>query len=266
MRPLLARRPGAASRRIRIFCWSRENWCGSCSRWRCWIRGKENSRSATLPRSSRGGDNGRDGANGFTVLTTRLELIAATAETVSLELRNVVQFATALGVPVPASWPPPLNDEGSQRWYLEMLQRPASAVGWALWYLIRREPTRELVGVAGFKGRPVDGSCEIGFSLLPSFQGNGYATEASRELIRWAFSHHDVERVTSETLPDRPDSIRVMEKCGMRFIGDGNPEEGQRTVRYAVDRAEEITEETEATDSQTGERGNGDERIGTNKH
>jgi hypothetical protein len=30
----------------------------------------------------------------------------------------------------------------------------------------------------------------------------------------------------------------VMEKCGMWFIGDGNPEEGRRTVRYAVDRAE----------------------------
>ena len=112
----------------------------------------------------------------LTVLTNRLELIAATAETVSLELHNVEQFATALGVPVPSSWPPPLNDEGSQRRYLEMLQRHASAVGWALWYLIRREPTRELVGVAGFKGRPADGSCEIGYSLLPSFHGSGYAT------------------------------------------------------------------------------------------
>jgi len=88
-----------------------------------------------------------------------------------------------------------------------------------------------LVGVAGFKGRPVDGSREIGYSLLPSFQGSGDATEASRELIRWAFSHRDVERVTSETLPDLLDSLRLMEKCGMRFIGDGNPEEGQRTVR-----------------------------------
>src|SRR5258705_2003346 len=77
----------------------------------------------------------------LTVRTTRLELIAATVETVSVELHNVEQFATALDVPVPSSWPPPLNDEGSQRWYLEMLQRHASAVGWALWYLIRREPT-----------------------------------------------------------------------------------------------------------------------------
>src|SRR3954464_491660 len=142
----------------------------------------------------------------LTLRTTRLELIAATAETVSVELHNVEQFATALAVPVPSSWPPPLNDEGSQRWYLEMLQRHPDAVGWALWYLIRREPTRELVGVAGFKGRPTGGSCEIGYSLLPSFQGNGYATEASRELIRWAFSHRDVEQVTSETLRDLLDS------------------------------------------------------------
>src|SRR5206468_10934924 len=101
------------------------------------------------------------------------------------------------------------TDESSQRWYLEMLQRHASAVGWALWYLIRREPTRELVGVAGFKGRPADGSCEIGYSLLPSFHGSGYATEASRELIRWAFSHRDVERATGETLTARSDRLNT---------------------------------------------------------
>src|SRR3954464_10866782 len=101
----------------------------------------------------------------LTLRTTRLELIAATAETVSSELHNIEQFATTLGVAVPSSWPPPLNDEGSQRWYLEMLRRDASGVGWGLWYLIRREPARELIGVAGFKGRPANGSCEIGYSV-----------------------------------------------------------------------------------------------------
>ena len=170
--------------------------------------------------------------------TTRLELIAATVDTVSLELHDVEQLALALNVPVPSAWPPPLNDEGSQRWYLDKLQGNPAVVGWALWYLIRREPYRELIGLAGFKGVPSNATCEIGYSLLPPFQRHGYATEASRELIQWAFSHGDVERVTCETLPDLMDSIRVMEKCGMRFVGDGNPEEGQRTVRYIVNRAE----------------------------
>ena len=51
-----------------------------------------------------------------------------------------------------------------------------------------------------------------------------------------AFAHREIESVTAETLPDLTASIRVMEKCGMRFVGDGNPEEGQRTVRYAITR------------------------------
>ncbi|HZT75497.1 MAG TPA: GNAT family N-acetyltransferase [Vicinamibacterales bacterium] len=169
--------------------------------------------------------------------TSRLDLIAATADTVALELRDVAAFATAIGVPVPAQWPAPLNDEDSQRWYLDMLQRDPRSVGWALWYVVRREPQRELIGVVGFKGRPDDGECEIGYSLLPAFHGHGYATEAARALIGWAFAREDVARVTAETLADLVDSIRVIEKCAMMFVGRGSEEAGQPTVRYAVTRA-----------------------------
>lgn len=170
--------------------------------------------------------------------TLRLELIAATSETVALELQDIPLFAAVLGVPVPSSWPAPLNDEGSQSWYLDLLQRDPDAAGWALWYLIRHDQQRELVGVAGFKGRPLAGGCEIGYSILPACQGYGYATEALRELIRWAFTHDNVEHVTAETLPHLIDSIRVMEKGGMKFVGSGHPEQGEPTVRYAVSRLE----------------------------
>jgi len=73
-------------------------------------------------------------------------------------------------------------------------------------------------------------------SVLPPHHGCGYATEAAAALVAWAFAHREIESVTAETLPDLTASIRVMEKCGMRFVGDGNPEEGQRTVRYAITR------------------------------
>jgi ribosomal-protein-alanine N-acetyltransferase len=170
--------------------------------------------------------------------TTRLELIASTAETTSLELYDLGRLAGALQVAPPASWPSPLNDESSQRWYLDMLNRDTDAVGWGLWYLVGPASDRHLVGVAGFKGRPSGGSCEIGYSVLPPFHGCGYATEASRRLIAWAFTHPDVEQVIAETLPELRASIRVMENCGMRLVGDGNPEEGQRTVRFAIKRHE----------------------------
>lgn len=107
-----------------------------------------------------------------------------------------------------------------------------------LWYLVVPQNERQLVGTAGFKGKPRDGSCEIGYSLLPGFGGVGYATEAARRLIDWAFEHPEIEQVTAETLPDLAGSIRVMEKCRMRCVGDGTPEGDIRTVRYAVSRAE----------------------------
>ena len=84
----------------------------------------------------------------LTLRTPRLELIAATAESTTLEMQDIAAFASALDVVPPASWPPPLHDAGSGG------------------------------------------------------------------------------------------SIRVMEKCGMRFVGEGTPEGDIRTVRYAVSRAE----------------------------
>jgi [ribosomal protein S5]-alanine N-acetyltransferase len=176
--------------------------------------------------------------NDLRLRSSRLELIAATLELTKMELHSVSDLANTLGCAVPASWPPPLNDDESQHWYLQMLERDPGAAGWALWYIVRDESgmPRQLIGSAGFKGRPKDGICEIGYSLLSMHQGLGYATEAAGLLIGWAFEHSEVTSAVAETFPDLTASIRVMEKCGMRFLGNGNPEQGQPTVRYQVTR------------------------------
>jgi RimJ/RimL family protein N-acetyltransferase len=44
--------------------------------------------------------------------------------------------------------------------------------------------------------------------------------------------------VIAETFPDHLASIQVMRNCGMRFVGEGKPEEGKPTVRYSVARNE----------------------------
>ncbi|MBD0327516.1 MAG: GNAT family N-acetyltransferase, partial [Pyrinomonadaceae bacterium] len=92
------------------------------------------------------------------------------------------------------------------------------------------------IGGCGFKGKPAaDGTVEIGYSMLPEFQCAGYATEAAGALVRWAFSHAEVARVIAETYPELRPSIRVLEKNGFRFIGDGSEE---RVIRYALTREE----------------------------
>jgi [ribosomal protein S5]-alanine N-acetyltransferase len=129
-----------------------------------------------------------------------------------------------------------LNDEHSQQYFLASLQKAeASDAGWNLWFCIRREP-RELIGNAGFKSSPKDGLVEIGYSMLETHQRQGYATGAVRGLLSWAFQKPEVQRVVADTLPGLTPSIRVLEKSGFAFVGDGPVEDGMRTIRYELTR------------------------------
>lgn len=171
------------------------------------------------------------------LFTTRLELVAATLELAEAEINDLSVFARLLDVPRPTTWPPPLNDDHSQRQFLASLQQAErSDVGWNLWFCIGREP-RGLLGNAGFKGRPKSGFVEIGYSMLEAHQRNGYCTEAVRTLIHWAFEHQEVHTVVAHTLPGLTPSIRVMEKCRFVLVGEGPIEDGMRTIRYELNRA-----------------------------
>jgi len=170
------------------------------------------------------------------LLTSQLELVAGTVELAEAEINNIALLAQLLDTPPPKSWPPPLNDEHSQQHFLASLQKakPGDA-GWNLWFCVRREP-RELVGNAGFKGSPADGLVEIGYSILETHQRQGYATGAVRALLGWGFQNPAVRRVVADTLPELMPSIRVMEKSGFVFLGDGPIEDRMRTIRYELTR------------------------------
>ncbi|HJX83280.1 MAG TPA: GNAT family protein [Candidatus Angelobacter sp.] len=90
-----------------------------------------------------------------------------------------------------------------------------------------------------------DGTAEVGYSIVPEFQRQGYAPEATKALIAWAFGHPQVTRVIAHTLPELQPSIRVMEKNGFTFTGAG---EEPGTIRYDLtredwQRREEVAEE-----------------------
>jgi len=57
---------------------------------------------------------------------------------------------------------------------------------------------------------------EIGWALHPDAQGKGYATEASREMLRLGFEELGLHRIIAECDPRNVASIRVMERLGMR--------------------------------------------------
>lgn len=66
------------------------------------------------------------------------------------------------------------------------------------------------------KEQAVGVQAEIGWCIDPAFEGNGYATEAVRELIRIAFEELGLRRLTALCFADNEPSWRLMERVGMR--------------------------------------------------
>ena len=60
---------------------------------------------------------------------------------------------------------------------------------------------------------------EMAFNLSRSYWRQGYATEAVREMIRFAFKRWVLNRIEGTCMLDNIASARVMEKLGMKFEG-----------------------------------------------
>ena len=126
-------------------------------------------------------------------------------------------LAAALGVAIPNSWPPELYDGDDLRRFGDLLANPLNA-GWGLYYLLERA-SPQLVGVAGYAGRPTaDGVVELGYSILPPYRRNGFATEAVSKLVEHAFCEPTVRCVAAETFPELLPSIGVLVKSGFRQV------------------------------------------------
>jgi Acetyltransferases, including N-acetylases of ribosomal proteins len=66
---------------------------------------------------------------------------------------------------------------------------------------------------------PVFHSASLGYCLEESAWGQGYATEAARALLLWAYGTLDLNRVQAETDTRNVASARVLEKLG--FVREG---------------------------------------------
>jgi RimJ/RimL family protein N-acetyltransferase len=124
---------------------------------------------------------------------------------------------------VPENWPPETLVDALPL-FLSWLEASPDRVGWFGWYALapgEGAAAPVLVGGGGFKGPPEDGTAELGYSVLPQFQGRGYATEIAGGLVRWAMGQMGVTRVVAETEWANPASVRVLTKSG--FIRNGTP-------------------------------------------
>jgi ribosomal-protein-alanine N-acetyltransferase len=95
-----------------------------------------------------------------------------------------------------------------------------------LWLLYAKD-THEVIGMAGFYSFFAESQPQLLYALHPDYWGKGFATEASRQLLRYAFQRLGYSYVDASCDAPNTDSIGVMERLGMhRFKEetiDGKP-------------------------------------------
>ena len=177
--------------------------------------------------------------------TARLSVTPFTPALVEAALGGRAPLGRALGVRVPDDW---LQDEGEGEEILpviaEMLRADVAnrAFEHGGWWLILHRADRTLIGeVTCREPRDGTGTVEIGYGVVPAYQGQGYATEAEGAVVDGALHRPGVARVVACCLRDNAASQRVLEKLGLWQIGtDGGLLVWERR-RRGVDRASRVT-------------------------
>ena len=79
----------------------------------------------------------------------------------------------------------------------------------------------EFIGWCGLKYRPELDEIDLGYRLIKKAWGKSYATEAAQNTLDHGFKKLDIRLITGRAHIENIASIKILEKIGMQFIGEG---------------------------------------------
>lgn len=180
-------------------------------------------------------------------------MTAAVLTTQRLELRTITEEDLDLHMAL-INTPAVMRHLGGVKTRAEIAEKHArsralfAAEGFSFMMMWERT-TGELVGHCGMKrvdnpNAPNPGDCEIGWLVREDCWRMGYAYEAMRAVIDWAFAVHHAPHLVALTSQANSGSWSLMEKLGMErrkdldFSDPTFPPEDNPTIQYAITKAQ----------------------------
>jgi RimJ/RimL family protein N-acetyltransferase len=143
----------------------------------------------------------------------------------TLERLTGARFADPAAPPYMAEALPVVRDR---------LREAPEELSWWNWLVVRGEG-REAVGSVAFAGPPDrEGAVLIGYAMYPAHEGRGYATEAVRAMIDWAFAQPGVREVRALAPVWNTPALRVAENVGMRPVATEEDDDVGEVLLYAL--------------------------------
>jgi RimJ/RimL family protein N-acetyltransferase len=167
------------------------------------------------------------------IVTPRLNLITVTPETIRSEQAGDKRLGELIGCVIPPNWPITHWEPHVFDFLLRQFEQHPDQIGWCRYVAFPHpDGSRTLIGtLGGFTKADAPSEAEIGYSILAQFEGRGLATEAAKTIIELLRNDERITSIIAHTFPSIIGSIRVMEKCGLTFDGEG---EEAGTIRYRL--------------------------------
>lgn len=115
--------------------------------------------------------------------------------------------ATTLRIPYPYT-----QDDAEA--FIEMAQEPGK-----IWLATTLRTDGRQIGGIGLRVDEQHQNAELGYWLGVAYWGQGYATEAGREMLRYGFQELGLHRIFASHFEHNPASGNVLRKLGMRHEG-----------------------------------------------
>nr|WP_255518006.1 GNAT family N-acetyltransferase [Fulvivirga sp. M361] len=104
---------------------------------------------------------------------------------------------------------------------------------WELWKIINSS-NRNYMGYVGLWCFFDEDQPQLLYALLPEHTGNGYATEASQEVVQYAFKYLNFDYLIATMAKPNTGSVNVCKRLGMDFEEEKEVE-GKPTLFFRLE-------------------------------
>ena len=127
----------------------------------------------------------------------------------------------------------PIKDVDHARQVLEQVILPQYALYNHGRWAVHVKSDLEFIGWCGLKVRPERNEIDLGYRFIKKAWGKGYATEAAYVCLKYGFEKLSLPRIVGRAMPGNIGSLNVLQKCGMKYIGE-EVFEGHPAITYEV--------------------------------
>ncbi|WP_282069209.1 GNAT family N-acetyltransferase [Olleya namhaensis] len=107
-------------------------------------------------------------------------------------------------------------------------------LGYGFYKLLLKSENNRPIGTCGLTKREHLELPDLGFAMLPEFEGKGFGLESSKAILKLATETFKIKKIGAITAPNNVASIKLIEKLGLTYEKKVKPfEDDQELMLFA---------------------------------